>query len=98
MWITKYIALFYSDGKYEKMFDKIRYNIMLKINISNAYSHKYMKIKIFSDNDLFFEITLNLVINVVIVVKSLFDDLTNITTFKYCYQIIITKWLYKYFF
>ena len=53
------------------MFDKIRYNIMLKINISNAYFHKYMKIKIFSDDDLFFEITLNLVINVVIVVKSL---------------------------
>ena len=54
------------------MFDKIRYNIMLKINISNAYSHKHMKIKIFSDDDLFFKMTLNLVINVVIVVKSLF--------------------------
>lgn len=85
MWITKYIALFYSDGKFEKVFDKIRYNIMLKRNISDVFSHKYMEIKIISDIDLRLVITLNLVINVAKFVKSIFDENYN----QYYYQIVI---------
>ena len=34
------------------MFDKIRYLVKLKSNISDAYSNKYTKIKIDSDHDL----------------------------------------------
>ena len=34
---TKYLALFHSDEKYERIFDRIRY---LKSNISDIYSHK----------------------------------------------------------
>ena len=34
------------------MFDKIRYLVKLKSNISDAYSNKYTKIKINSDHDL----------------------------------------------
>ena len=38
---TKYLALFHSGEKYDRIFDRIRYLIMLKNNISNVYSHKY---------------------------------------------------------
>ena len=37
--------------KYEKIFDRIKYLIMLKNNISGVYSHKYTKIKINADED-----------------------------------------------
>ena len=49
---TRYLALLHSDEKYKKKFDRIRY-LMLKSNISDIYSHKYMKIKINSDNDIY---------------------------------------------
>ena len=42
------------------MFGIIRYLMMFKGNISVVFSHKYMKIKINSDNDLPLESTLNL--------------------------------------
>ena len=41
---TSYLALFYSDEKCECSFDRIRYLIMLKRNISDVYS-QYIKIK-----------------------------------------------------
>ena len=47
---TKYLALFHSDEKYERVFGRIRYLIMLKSNISEVYSHKYKKIKTNSDD------------------------------------------------
>ena len=58
---------------------------MLKRNISDVFSHKYMEIKIISDIDLRLVITLNLVINVAKFVKSIFDENYN----QYYYQIVI---------
>ena len=49
---VKYVGLFHSDEKYEKMFNRIRYHIMLKSNILDVYSHKYKKTKIKLDDDL----------------------------------------------
>ena len=56
--------------KYGTVFDKIRYLIMWKRNISDVYSHKYTQIKINSDNDSPLEKTLTMK-NVVILVKSI---------------------------
>ena len=50
-----YIVLFHFDEKYE-FFDRIRYLIMLKSNISNEYSHKYKKTKINSGYNLSLQI------------------------------------------
>ena len=49
---ANYLALFHSDEKYERIYDRIRYLIMLKTNISDVYSHKNAKISIHSDDDL----------------------------------------------
>ena len=53
---TKYLAL-YPYQKYKRIVDRIRYCFMLKSNISDVYSHKYMKIEINSDDDLRLEKT-----------------------------------------
>ena len=66
----KYVGLFQSDEKYEKI--RIRYHIMLKSNILEVYSHKYMKTKIESVNYLPLEKTLNMH-NVVILIKFVFN-------------------------
>ena len=42
---TKYLRLLHSDEKCKRSFGRIRYVAMLKNNISDIYSHKYMKIK-----------------------------------------------------
>ena len=44
--VTKYLVVFYSDEKYKRTFHRIRYLVMLKSNISDVCSHKYMKIKV----------------------------------------------------
>ena len=49
---TNYLPSLYSDEKYERTFDRIRYFITLKRNISDVYSHKYRKRKIYSDDHL----------------------------------------------
>ena len=49
---TKYLAFFHSNEKHERIFDRIRYLVMLKSNISFVVSHKYAKIKNGSDDDL----------------------------------------------
>ena len=49
---NRYLALFHSNKKYDRTFDRIRYLIALKSNISDVYSHSYTKIKINSDYDL----------------------------------------------
>ena len=54
---TLYLALFHSDEKHEKTFDRIRYLIMLKGNISDLYSHRHTKIIINSGDDLLLEKT-----------------------------------------
>ena len=38
-----------------KFFDKIRYLYLLKISISDVYSHEHMEIKTYSDDDLLLE-------------------------------------------
>ena len=85
---TKYVALFYSDEKYEKVFDRIRYLIMLKRNISDVYSHKYTKIKMNSDDDLPLEKPLNMH-NVVILIKFVFNKNYN----RNYYQVFFRKML-----
>ena len=42
---TVYLALFHSDKKYERTFEGTFDLIMLKSNISDVYSHKYLRIK-----------------------------------------------------
>ena len=49
---TKWLALYRSDEKYQRIFDRNYYLIMLKSNISNVYSHKHTKIKTYSIDDL----------------------------------------------
>ena len=52
---TKILGLFHSNEKLEKVFDKIGYPAMLDV-----YTHKYMEIKIDSDDELPLEKTLSL--------------------------------------
>ena len=44
-------SIFDTDEKYERVFDRIRYLNMLKSNISDAYSQKFPRNKINSDDD-----------------------------------------------
>ena len=60
----KYLASIHSDEKHERIFDKIRYLVMLKSNISDVLSHKHMKTKIDSDDDLPLQKALNIVIHI----------------------------------
>ena len=48
----KYLLLFRSDEKHEKIFDWIRNDIMLKSNISDVFYPRITKIKSNSDDDL----------------------------------------------
>ena len=43
---TKYLALFHSDEKKEKVYDRIRYAIMLKSNILDIYFINIRKLKL----------------------------------------------------
>ena len=63
---------------------------MLKSNMSDVYSHKYMEIKINSDDDLPLEKSLNME-NVVIFIRSAFNKNHN----HYYYETFIGKSLYK---
>ena len=48
---ARYPALFHSNKKYNRSFDRIRYLLVLKSNTSDVYSNKYTKIKINSDDN-----------------------------------------------
>ena len=52
---------------------------MLKINISDLYSHKYMEIKINSGDDLLLEKALNMrnIVTLFLVIKSVFNKNYN---------------------
>ena len=65
------MPLLHSNEKYNKFFDRIRYLIMLKSNISYVVSHKYTEIKINSIDDLPLEkaITMH---NVIMIIKLVF--------------------------
>ena len=84
------LAVFHSNEKYETIFDRIRY-LMLKSNISNVYSHNYTKIKINSDNDLPFEKKTLIMHNVVICIKSAFNQNHN----HYYYKMFLEKCSFK---
>ena len=62
----KYLALFYSNEKYDIIFDRIR----------NVVSHKYAKIKIDSNGNLVLEKTITMH-NVIILIKSVFNENHN---------------------
>ena len=81
---TKYLVLFHFDEKYERIFDRIRYLIILKSNISDIHSHQYTKIKISSGDDLPLEKTLNMH-DLVILIKSVVNKNHN----HYCYQVFL---------
>ena len=68
-YIRKYLTFVHSE-KLKKKFNRIRYLITLKSNISSICSHN-RKIKIDSDDDLSLEKKLNMQ-NVVILIKSVF--------------------------
>ena len=68
-YIRKYLTLVHSQ-KLKKTFNRIRYLITLKSNISSICSHN-RKIKIDSDDGLSLEKKLNMQ-NVVILIKSVF--------------------------
>ena len=70
---TRYLAFFHSDEKCERIFDRIRYFIMLKSNISDIYCHKYTKFEIKSNDVLSLDkaITMH---DVIILVKFFFNE------------------------
>ena len=57
---TKHLEVTNSDYKNERIFDRIRYVIMLNINISETHSHKYTKTKINLNDDLPLEKSLDM--------------------------------------
>ena len=70
---TRYLAFFHSDEKCVRIFDRIRYLIMLKSNISEIYTHKYTKFEIKSNDVLSLDkaITMH---DVIILVKFFFNE------------------------
>ena len=74
----KYLALFHSNEKYDIIFDRIRYLIiiLLRSNISYVVSHKYAKIKIDSNGNLLLKKTITMH-NVIILIKSVFNENHN---------------------
>ena len=89
---TKYLELFLSNQKFERMFDRIRYLIMLISDISYVYPHKYMKIKIESDDDTPLVKMINMHY-VVTLINSAFDKNYD----YYYYQDFLGKRSYKFF-
>ena len=70
---TKYLTLFYSNERWKRNLDRIRYIIMLKSNISDVYSDICAKIKINLDDDLPLKRTISMD-HVVILIKSAFNE------------------------
>ena len=68
--------------KNQRITDRIRYLVMLKSNVSDVYSHKHMKMKINSDNNLTLEGTLKIQ-NVVTLTGLVFNKNYN----HYYYQV-----------
>ena len=62
--------------KNQRITDRIRYLVMLKSNVSDVYSHKHMKMKIDSDNNLTLEGTLKIQ-NVVTLIELVFNKNYN---------------------
>ena len=73
--LSKYLVLFTLE-KHNAIFDRIRYLLGLKSNITYAFSHNYAKIKIGSDDDLPLRETLTMH-NVIIASKLVLDEDQN---------------------
>ena len=87
---TRYLALFHSDKNCQRFFDRIRYHLMLKYNISEVYSHKFMESKVNSDDNLPLEKSLDMH-NVIILTDSVFHENYN----QYYYQEVLEHCSYK---
>ena len=90
---AKYRVSIHSNEKYD-FFDRIKYLIMLKINIPYVYFHKYAKIKVNSDNSddsddlpLKKEVIMH---NVIIFIKSVFNENHK----HYFYKVYLEKCSY----
>ena len=68
---SRYLVLF-SPEKYDAIYDRIRFLIVLKSSIAHVFSSNYVKIKIDSDDDFALEETFTLH-NVIILLKSVFN-------------------------
>lgn len=84
---ANYEGLLDPDERYEKMFDWIRYLILLKSNISGVFSHKHTKIKICDD------LLLGKALNVLMLIKHLLYKNHN----HYYYHMFLGKCIYKYY-
>lgn len=84
---SKYLALFYSNEKYERMFDRIRYLTILKSNILDDYSYspKDTKNKINSDYDLILEKAIDIDSVVMLIIINCFLMKIKITTIIMCF-------------
>ena len=85
---TKHLGLFHSDEKTNRIFQRMRYLITLKSNISDVYSHKYTKVTVNLDDDLPLEKNIH---NVVILIKSVFNENSN----HYYYHGVLEKCPYE---
>ena len=85
---NRYLALLNSE-KFHRIFDRIRYLIRLKHNISSIYSHK-IRIKIDSDDDLPLEKTISMHY-ALILFRSVFNENHN----HYYYKVFLEKYLCK---
>ena len=87
---TKYLVALFGSGKYNPIFNRIRYFISLKSDILFVVCHDYGKIKIYSDDDLPLEETLTMY-HAVILIKSVFNKNHN----QYYYKSFLEKCLYQ---
>ena len=85
---TRYLTLF-GTKKYDPIYDRIRYLISLKSNITYIFSHCFGKIKVRSYNSLPIEKALTLH-NVIILIKSVLNKEKN----HCCYKIFLEKCSY----
>lgn len=84
---SNYLALFYSNEKYERMFDRIRYLTILKSNILDDYSYspKDTKNKINSDYDLILEKAIDIDSVVMLIIINCFFMKIKIITIIMCF-------------
>ena len=86
---TRYLTLFGSE-KYDAIYNRIRYLISLKIDITYIFSHYFSKSKYDSYDSLPIERRLTLH-NVITNIKSVLNKDKN----HYCYKIFIEKCSYQ---
>ena len=86
---TKYLILFDSE-KYNAVFNKNRYLISIKSNISYFFSYSYAKVTIDSDDNFPLQKTLTLH-NAVILIKSVVNKNQN----QYYYNVFLENFLHQ---